>query len=680
MASVTTAIDFTYPANFNYNSSFVTFISTGAQCAGSPGSYTTSNPVVFMLPAIAITASAIASFLETAQYAAPDAIGYILNINGVDYYFNGTIWTTSSGAYAQSNTAAVVNSNLAASTLATLLGTGATILVKVLLHSGTGASTPLLSGISLTYTFVAIKPANPVLTRVYVWLKDILDVDVSSTSNAQLGVVNNSGFKYGSFFIVPFSKQVAFDANGLAQIDLVETQTPGVYLNFAVTYQDGKNIKQVSFLPCMVPNSGAAALTSMTTVGDGSGSAPASGQGSGAYILSPGTSLPNQVPIFTGTDGKTTQAGLITYLNISATAAILASQLAAQTAFSFALFDVSGFLTARHLAAAFAVVTDSNGLPVVSTTSAAELAFVHGVTSSIQTQLNALLSSSLANGQIFIGSAGGQAVGQTPSGEVSMTNAGVFTLSNAAVIAKVLTGYFPSVRNANVIAATDSILSAIQKVDGQSILGRREMQVMSTPAAATATVAGIVAPTLTATASAAVDADAPYINHATSTVSGNASGVISAAFTLFERNWEPEMIAEIKTDPTNIVSNRVWCGFFSAAPDASATPAISLAAFRYDDGVDGTVFWRTCTDSGTGTPTVTITTVPFAAATKYRLRIIMSALNGNVLFFINDVLVATHTATLPAIATNMGWGLRMTTTSAAARNIKWSRFAFRMNG
>lgn len=73
------------------------------------------------------------------------------------------------------------------------------------------------------------------------------------------------------------------------------------------------------------------------------------------------------------------------------------------------------------------------------------------------------LSSALAQNHIFVGSAGGLATDVAMSGEASILATGAVTLSNAAVIAKVLTGYSSG---AGVISASDSILSAIQKLNG----------------------------------------------------------------------------------------------------------------------------------------------------------------------------------------------------------------------
>lgn len=75
------------------------------------------------------------------------------------------------------------------------------------------------------------------------------------------------------------------------------------------------------------------------------------------------------------------------------------------------------------------------------------------------------LSNTLNSANIFVGSAGNVAAGVAMSGEASISNTGAVTLSNAAVIAKVLTAY---AAGAGAVSAADSILSAIQKVDGNS--------------------------------------------------------------------------------------------------------------------------------------------------------------------------------------------------------------------
>lgn len=94
-----------------------------------------------------------------------------------------------------------------------------------------------------------------------------------------------------------------------------------------------------------------------------------------------------------------------------------------------------------------------------------EFQYLDGVTSAIQTQLDAKLAKALTDAHIFVGNASNIATDVAMSGEASIANTGAVTLSNAAVIAKVLTGY---VSGAGTISAADSILSAIQKLNGNA--------------------------------------------------------------------------------------------------------------------------------------------------------------------------------------------------------------------
>lgn len=74
---------------------------------------------------------------------------------------------------------------------------------------------------------------------------------------------------------------------------------------------------------------------------------------------------------------------------------------------------------------------------------------------------------SLTTNHIFVGNASNVATDVAMSGEASIVASGAVTLSNAAVIAKVLTGY---TSGAGTISSSDSILSAIEKLNGNDAL------------------------------------------------------------------------------------------------------------------------------------------------------------------------------------------------------------------
>jgi len=69
----------------------------------------------------------------------------------------------------------------------------------------------------------------------------------------------------------------------------------------------------------------------------------------------------------------------------------------------------------------------------------------------------------LTDGQIFVGNVSDVPTGVTPSGELTMSNAGAFVLDNNSVIAKSLTGFSSG---AGTITSADTLLSSIEKLDG----------------------------------------------------------------------------------------------------------------------------------------------------------------------------------------------------------------------
>lgn len=89
------------------------------------------------------------------------------------------------------------------------------------------------------------------------------------------------------------------------------------------------------------------------------------------------------------------------------------------------------------------------------------------VTNNAQTQAAIVPNTAPSAGQILIGNAGGTAYApQTVSNEATITSAGSVSLSNSAVIGKVLTGY---TSGAGTVAATDTILQGIQKLNGNTV-------------------------------------------------------------------------------------------------------------------------------------------------------------------------------------------------------------------
>jgi len=204
---------------------------------------------------------------------------------------------------------------------------------------------------------------------------------------------------------------------------------------------------------------------------------------------------------------------------------------------------------------------------------------------------------------------------------------------------------------------------------------RQEKQVCKNPVLTTVVPVGIASPTLTGTASNADDADGPWLNQATTAVSGNPAGVADASCVSCRRDWFPEFVATVKL--VDVTAVRLWVGLVSGSGyESSSAPNIHAAAFRYATDVDGTAFWRCVTIAGTGAAAqVTVTNVPAAAGVKHTFRIACGA--ASVEFYIDDVRVATHTSVLPTGTTLLGYTVRVTTLAAAIKNLKWGHLVLR---
>lgn len=128
-------------------------------------------------------------------------------------------------------------------------------------------------------------------------------------------------------------------------------------------------------------------------------------------------------------------SGVIVDADVNASAAITRSKTAAGTAYRILANNSSGVMSENAaITASRAVASDANGQLVAATTTATELGYVNGVTSAIQTQLDAKLTSTLADGKIFVGNVGNVASAVTPSGDVTMTNAGVTAIASGVIV------------------------------------------------------------------------------------------------------------------------------------------------------------------------------------------------------------------------------------------------------
>jgi hypothetical protein len=184
---------------------------------------------------------------------------------------------------------------------------------------------------------------------------------------------------------------------------------------------------------------------------------------------------------------------------------------------------------------------------------------------------------------------------------------------------------------------------------------------------------GLTTATTTGTASSADDVNGRWLSLTQSSVlSAGAVCSVASSAAVNQIDWSSDLVMRVGTGAT-LTSNRMWFGWASATPTGSATPTAHLAAFRYDTAADGTAYWRTVTAAGSATQTVTTTTVPVTASTNYVLRVTVAA--GAVIFWINSVVVATHTTNLPTSGTGLFYYMSSTALTTSARPIRMSRLA-----
>lgn len=203
---------------------------------------------------------------------------------------------------------------------------------------------------------------------------------------------------------------------------------------------------------------------------------------------------------------------------------------------------------------------------------------------------------------------------------------------------------------------------------------RQAQELANAGATTLATIGFAAASTKTGTVTTADDANGIFHKLRTTSALNNSAGWLSA-FTLTKLDWLPRFAARVQLDTGAITNSRYWIGLFSASPVASGVPNIHALAFRYDTGVDGTAFWRCVTIAGTGaSANVTTTTVATAINTAYDLYIVPNS-TTKVSFYINNVLVAVHTSTLPTSSTLLGYGCQVTTLTTGPHNIRVSRIS-----
>jgi len=138
--------------------------------------YNTSNPVIY--PNSGVSTTEFSAFAATIIATGSDAIRFSLKIDGLNYWWDGGAWATSSG-YAETNTAAEINAQI--TTLNAFISGEVICVPQIHIHSNDGSTTPQADLVTIDYRplfqtaqlqgFVqAITGGNSDLTRITVEL------------------------------------------------------------------------------------------------------------------------------------------------------------------------------------------------------------------------------------------------------------------------------------------------------------------------------------------------------------------------------------------------------------------------------------------------------------------------------------------------------------------------------
>jgi len=167
----------------------------------------------------------------------------------------------------------------------------------------------------------------------------------------------------------------------------------------------------------------------------------------------------------------------------------------------------------------------------------------------------------------------------------------------------------------------------------------------------------------------------PRLRFNTGTTQNSGAGLIGgvgANYTLVRGDWDFDISFHIQNLALASPSVRAWVGLFSGGGyESNSTPLLHYAAFRFATDVDATNYWRCVTDNGSGTPTVTVTTFASTLNPATVFRITYDSVAGEVKFYIDGVLRATHTTTLPSASQLLGIGCWITNLDTTNRYLRF---------
>lgn len=184
----------------------------------------------------------LTSLANTVTVAGSDSVKYIMKLDNIDKYWNGSSWANSNGSLAQSNTITEITTN-AASLITSIRQT---LKLVGILHSNDGTASPLFTNATLVYSYAAATPTLPTINVVYGFLIDAKGTPISGVT------ITAESYRFslqGSFLVPKTVVSVTSDADGYWELPLIETATTGEKMLLKFT---GTNIALNAL--CVIPN------------------------------------------------------------------------------------------------------------------------------------------------------------------------------------------------------------------------------------------------------------------------------------------------------------------------------------------------------------------------------------------------------------------------------------------
>lgn len=180
------------------------------------------------------------------------------------------------------------------------------------------------------------------------------------------------------------------------------------------------------------------------------------------------------------------------------------------------------------------------------------------------------------------------------------------------------------------------------------------------------------------TASAVLEAEAPYTLYTSTASIGGTAGVAGNTLNQFQVRHNPSLTVWLKTG-NSVADIRWYLGFRSGgiygAADNLASTGENAVVFRFST-VAGDAGFRPVTCNGT-TQTVGSVIGTVTANTVYKLQV--AIFNGVAYFAVNDGVPVVVSATIPASTQNLGWMAHLQSQAASAKTVLMRQVVLEVN-